>query len=784
MNPLDWGGTFRSQQRNLDSAHQTVVDSSMETASGADNYWDTHCNYPRYTVDEPQSMLPGVNLGSKGLCPPLHNSYDQEVDLEDPSGKPFETDEDPELRRKREELREIEEQIIRKKVSIALKTVKPLVEETSLTGFSSNEQSATCKTAALKDRVNAIIQQRHPVSFLSKVHYRKDRMNSSSLSKDGLLQEDHPLKLRVKALMMQRCRDPHVLPTNIKVPCVTPPPLSQIVTSPAKEENSVDQGFQRFLSVLNKGVDMDLLSRIVNDDSEDLPLGEELLNIQPLAVENKSDLPLRGESPCSNSCAFLLGHSRSNSRERKTDLPSQERYLNDHVRDDNEKKNEGGVHCFGSSSRSKSPPPVKKKRKKKEEEKPNVDNQHADLQNILKTLGFSLEVEEMSKLADRTQERLYGKKQEGVRADSRGEQESQQRDSHRQHRSSSSSSDSSFSSSSSRSTSRSVSPSPPHQRRTPEHSSLRDRSRDRLTYKDSKQDSKEAQRHRDGEDSKETSTYQHPYLQNQMYPHPHPVALSPFPDYSSSQYSQYFNSGTYNAATNSYWTYTQDAIPPSRYPTEHPYPQNTYQHFPTSVSAPTKVLPHQKTLRDVNLLMNPDLSKSEGQTGATSGPRCLKVIPTKQLTHQICLKQLTSHNTKRKKKSIKQKRRRRRKAEKDRLANSVKKVKRPQGAEDDSNSKPEAKQTEEEKKQPTKQSEEEKKQPTKQTEEEKKQPTKQSEEEKKQPTKQSEEEKEEPAEHLEEEKKQPTEEEIKMNLRKKLEAFNQMVKQKLTQSAL
>lgn len=104
-----------------------------------------------------------------------------------------------------------------------------------------------------------------------------------------------------------------------------------MVTSPAEGENSVDQGFQRFLSVLNKGVDMDLLSRIVNDDSEDLPLGEELLNIQPLAVENKSDVPRRSESLRSNSCAFQLGHSQSNSRERKTDLPSQERSFNDHV---------------------------------------------------------------------------------------------------------------------------------------------------------------------------------------------------------------------------------------------------------------------------------------------------------------------------------------------------------------------------------------------------------------------------------------------------------------------
>lgn len=218
-----------------------------------------------------------------------------------------------------------------------------------------------------------------------------------------------------------------------------------------------------------------------------------------------------------------------------------------------------------------------------------------------------------------------------------------------------------------------------------------------------------------------------------MYPHPHPVAVSAYPDYSSSQYSQYFDSGTYSAATDSYWTYTQDSVLPSLYPTEHPYPQNTYQHFPTSVSAPTKV--RQKPLRDVNLLMNPDLSKSEGQSGSTSGPRCLTVIPTKQLTHQICLKQLTNHRTRRRNRPQKKKRWRRKIKEKQRLANSAKKVKGPQGVEDGSNSKPEAEQTEEEKKQPAKRSEEGKK---------------------------------EPAEQSEEVKKQPTEEEIKMNLRKKV----------------
>lgn len=390
---------------------------------------------------------------------------------------------------------------------------------------------------------------------------------------------------------------------------------------------------------------MDLLSRIVNDDS---PLGEELLNIQPPAVEDKSDLPIRSESQRSNSGASLPGHSQTNSGERRTDPPSQERSLSDHLPDNDEKKNGRGSLSFGSSSQSTSPPAVKKKRKE-EGEKPKVDEQHQQLQNILKTLGLSLEVEEMNKLTNRTQERLYGKKHEGTTADSRREQEIRQRDSHTSHRKSSSSSSCSGSSSS-RSTSRSISPSPSRRRRShsrdsrqsrmSERSGSRDRSRDGPTCQDNNQDSKEGPKNRDRdkdtEDFKET--YQHPYPQNQAYPHP--AAFAPFPDCSLSQYNAY-HSDSYSEATNSYWTSAQGAIPPSIYPSEHPYPQNTYHPFPASVVAPKWVYPRHRILKDINLLENPDLCESEGQLGSFSGPRCLQAISVKQTNTQKCLKQLT-----------------------------------------------------------------------------------------------------------------------------------------------
>lgn len=175
MNPLDWEAVQRLQ-RNLHPNHQTAVNNNnntndhnntMENTSGTPNDWDTYCQYSRYPVDEPPSNA-GVNFGSNALSPPSCNIYMKETEDEDPDGEPM-ADEDPELTRKRQELKAIEDQILRKKVAIALKKVEPFVKGTSPQGFSSNEESAMYKIASLKDRVNVILQQRHPVSSLSKV---------------------------------------------------------------------------------------------------------------------------------------------------------------------------------------------------------------------------------------------------------------------------------------------------------------------------------------------------------------------------------------------------------------------------------------------------------------------------------------------------------------------------------------------------------------------------------------------------------------------------------------
>lgn len=393
---------------------------------------------------------------------------------------------------------------------------------------------------------------------------------------------------------------------------------------------------------------MDLLSRIVNDDSEDLSVGVQLLSVPPTTMEKRSDLSFRCESQQSNSGDSLQGNSQTNNEERRTN--QRERCLSDQLPDNAEKKIDIRAICFGCTSRSRSPPTVKEEEEVAEKSK--VDQQNEQLQNILKTLGLSLEVEEMSKLTNRTQERLYGKKHKDVSVDSRKKQERSQRSSQRSSRRSSSSS---FSSSSSRSTSRSMSSSlsrhrfyniDSRQRQTFEHSPSRDRSREGLTCQDGPQSGKEGSKHMD-KDAKDT--YQHPYPQDQTQTHLHPAAFASSPGYALPESSQNnaYHSESYIDATHFYWAYTQGTIPPSIYPRGHPCSQNTHHNLPAAVVAPKRLYPHQKHFKDTNLLLNPDLSESEGQIGSVSGPRCLQVISIKQTKPLKCLKQLTKSRRRR-----------------------------------------------------------------------------------------------------------------------------------------
>lgn len=168
MNRLYWEDAAGRLQKNVDPNHQSPVDNSMGHASTTTNLWENFSNYQTYTVNEPHVSM-RVNVGWERPSPPSHDFQNKQSTFEDPDGEPLEMDEeDPELARKRKELKEIEEQIMQKKVALALKHVEPFVKKTT-PGFSCSEQSATRKGETLRDRVNLILQQQHSLGFLSKV---------------------------------------------------------------------------------------------------------------------------------------------------------------------------------------------------------------------------------------------------------------------------------------------------------------------------------------------------------------------------------------------------------------------------------------------------------------------------------------------------------------------------------------------------------------------------------------------------------------------------------------
>ncbi|XP_063333035.1 histone-lysine N-methyltransferase, H3 lysine-79 specific-like [Pelmatolapia mariae] len=1030
MNQREWKDAVHRLQRLLEPSRH-----SMGNASRGHRDWDTYHEHSRYTVPEPHRS----DVRWKELSSSSHHVHSKVPEVEDPDGEPLPySEEDVELARNKQLLREMEERIMHKKATLAMKT--RFVETPP--GVSGDEQPAMCVDQTLRDRVKEILMQRQYLSYFSKVQSARERRSSSCPSKGGVLQEQHPLKLRVKVVMKKRHtvlppyseQDPDVawppsspsvtspakredvinkgfecflsvlnkgVDINLlkpeddcgEVPGVSLPPLGRSISSPAKDENNVNKGFERFLSILNKGVDIEKFNKIMSNDREDLPLGEEPLNIQLPDMESKSDPPFRtekqqlnsgasllglrqpsesilsmdndiepsltqrkesqrlfsgaslqglsppSENQCSNSRAILLlsqasesqrskteaslkgfshpsksigsgasqpvlskasdseragsgalltdfnhasesqqlntgaslsgfslpsenqhsktrpillshgweseshlsksgsslkdlsqknesllstanegepglnqakesqrlntgaslkglsqssegtgsgapqpglnkakdsvrsdsgvqltglsqanesqqlntgatspsenqlsntkpvrlnlnwasksqslksgpllkglnqdsksqhlksgtlipglgddsdsesngrnllaGLNKTNSREKETDSSTRERLFL--PGDEEKKKKSKRDHSLGSSNRLKSPVALKKK-KEEEEETSSVSEQREQLQSILKTLGWNLDVDELSKLANRTQERLCGRKNERVnskeeherrqkhsrdrdrrksssrsplrssktdqsqermhgsknegrvrksegrrRTDSRGEDETQQRRSLRDHRNSSSSS-------SSRSASRSSSPSPSCRRRSrsrdlkrrqkAERSRSRERSRERLKHRD-RWNSRETLRDRERKDSKHFSA--HPYSQNPVFPHP---AASPFPDYILSQYSHFAltQSGHYSGATNPYWSYNQYNTPPSLSGSSHPYP-----HFPGPVVAPNMALPDPSLLTNSASFPNPDLSVSEGQDGSASVSRCLRVINTEQASSQ------------------------------------------------------------------------------------------------------------------------------------------------------
>lgn len=314
---------------------------------------------------------------------------------------------------------------------------------------------------------------------------------------------------------------------------------------------------------------MDLLRKIVNADSEDLCLDDKRHNIQQ---HEATDMSFR-ERPYSNDGNSLgepSGHEGS-----RTDPRSQERSHSSPIPDKDEKKEEAlSPYSFRTSAM---------RNNKEDEEKIKHDQQHEQLQNILKSLGLQLEKEEMSQLANRTQERLYGKKTDNATAQTRRKPDRHPKGSPR-----SSSSSCSCSSSRSRSSSSSYSGSARSNVSKRRNNGSRARSSENLTGLENDPGT-EKRLKTSNEDQQQSCA------ETQTWPPPNPsYSLSPLPDYTLSQYSQYstYSTSSYHNES-SYWTYSQVPTHPSFYPSSLPYAQNQCHNVPVNFVDHPRSFPDQ-----------------------------------------------------------------------------------------------------------------------------------------------------------------------------------------------
>ncbi|KAK6300405.1 hypothetical protein J4Q44_G00285030 [Coregonus suidteri] len=290
-------------------------------------------------------------------------------------GDPVQPSVDLELARKKKELEVIEEQIARKKAVLAMRELKHSAKDmpksqiasTTATGMSKqtkmnntiiktyNNVADKSSRIPLKRRVLDIVSKlrRTPVCYLlrkdtpAKVK-KQNKMRALELMISASLEneEAHPLRLRVRALTNQR-RYPNneeVVPNDKQHKPTIQRPVHSLRT---QEKDIAATGFQRFLNVLNEGVDINKLSKIVNDVNELPVVGEELPQVWPTLLKGNVD----------------------------------------------------------SSSRSKSSPPVEEKKKVRLED----EQRYERMQTLLEIVGLDLGVEELGRLTDRTNDRLYGK---------------------------------------------------------------------------------------------------------------------------------------------------------------------------------------------------------------------------------------------------------------------------------------------------------------------------------------------------------------------------------------
>ncbi|XP_070683751.1 uncharacterized protein [Pempheris klunzingeri] len=175
--------------------------------------------------------------------------------------------------------------------------------------------------------------------------------------------------------------------------------------APALEQKSA-KGFQRFLDVLNKGVNVDMLTKIVTQTSTEPNHRPH----SPASFMHAADGPWspsgagrqQGSHPATSHWNESEGSQRlAPAQPRHRSFSPKERSLSNET----SLQRVDGERSYGSNSRSGSPSAVEKMTLTPEDE-----HKHRHMQDVLQAIGMNLGFEELGQMSHRIQERLYGKK--------------------------------------------------------------------------------------------------------------------------------------------------------------------------------------------------------------------------------------------------------------------------------------------------------------------------------------------------------------------------------------
>ncbi|KAM6942461.1 uncharacterized protein PEZ65_004336 isoform 2-T4 [Lycodopsis pacificus] len=204
--------------------------------------------------------------------------------------------------------------------------------------------------------------------------------------------------------------------------------------SPAVPEQKSLMGFQRFLNVLNKGVNVETLTKIVTQTSTEVG-GPPSSTSSFVNTDHPWSPGYAGGQQGShqNTSHWSDGEGfqrRASSQLRHRSFSPKGRSLSD----EKSLQKRDGEQSY-SNSRSRSP---------SEEEKttltPEDEHKHRQMQDVLQAIGMNLGSEELGQMSTRIQERLYGKKENGRHRRGSRERHTRQAFSPRPHSRSSSSS--------------------------------------------------------------------------------------------------------------------------------------------------------------------------------------------------------------------------------------------------------------------------------------------------------------------------------------------------------